>query len=343
LENVLEKIAIIGLTPKSLSAGIALENANLKNTRIVGMDIRRNINKQVKKLKCIPEVTDSYSKAVMDSNLVIIDVPVSSMRDTLQAISSGLPKNSVVVDFCSSKSLVMNWAREILPNSRNFIGGHPLIKSLPESLDDADPNIFLDSIFCLIPDPEANPESVKLVTGLAELLGSKTMFIDAIEHDSFMSAVEYLPILLSAAFVAATSKSNSWRDMHKLTTSNYTISSKLSDTDPRESEAMLLSNSEEMIRWIDAIIAELYKFRGSIYDKSDELFEYLINSWEEHAKWEANAVDIRTPETTLPGQGRFIASSFFGEYLTNRYRSPTKDDDKNDSKEWKYKGRGLRS
>ena len=76
----MEKIALIGLTPKSVSVGIALENANLKNTKIVGMDIRRNINKQVKKLKLISEVTDSYAKAVMDSNLVIIDVPTRNIK-----------------------------------------------------------------------------------------------------------------------------------------------------------------------------------------------------------------------------------------------------------------------
>ena len=339
----MEKIALIGLTPKSVSVGIALENANLKNTKIVGMDIRRNINKQVKKLKLISEVTDSYAKAVMDSNLVIIDVPVSSMRDTLQGISNGLPDNAVIVDFCSSKSLAINLAQEILPNKENFIGGHPLVKKSPASLEEADPSIFHNSVFCLTPDPKADPAAVKLVVGLAELIGSKTMFIDAIEHDSFMSAVEYLPILLSASFVAATSKSKSWRDMHKLTTENYSIFSKLSDTDPRESEAILLSNSDEMVTWIDSIIAELYRFRENISGKSDELFESLVNSWEEHAKWEANAIDIKTSETTLPGQGSYLASSFFGEYLTNRYKSSTNDAKKNDSEEWKYKGRGLRS
>ena len=58
----------------------------------------------------------------------------------------------------------------------------------------------------------------------------------------------------------------------------------MSDTDPRESEAILLSNSEEMVMWIDSIIAELFKYRENISAKSDELFESLVYSWEEHAK-----------------------------------------------------------
>tara|TARA_B100000029_G_scaffold516004_1_gene626074 strand:- start:7655 stop:8674 length:1020 start_codon:yes stop_codon:yes gene_type:complete len=339
----LEKIALIGLTPKSVSLAMALENAKLKNTKIIGMDIRRNVTNQVKKLKLISNITSSYSNAVTDANLVIIDVPISSMKDTLQGISNGLSEISVVVDLCSSKSLAIKLAHEILPNKNNFIGGHPLIKNLPESIEEANSALFQGSIFCLTPDPKADPSAVKLVTGLAELVGSNTMFIDAIEHDSFMSAVEYLPILLSASFVSATTKSSSWRDMHKLTTSNYTNLSKLSDTDPRESEAILLSNSEEMVMWIDSIIAELFKYRENISAKSDELFESLVYSWEEHAKWEANAVETKSADPTLPGQGSYIASSFFGEYLTNRYKSSKQNDKENDTEEWKYKGRGLRS
>ena len=339
----MEKIALIGLTPKSVSLAMALENAKLKNTKIIGMDIRRNVTNQVKKLKLISNITSSYSNAVTDANLVIIDVPISSMKDTLQGISNGLSEISVVVDLCSSKSLVINLAHEILPNKNNFIGRHPLIKNLPESIEEANSALFQGSIFCLTPDPKVDPNAVKLATGLAELIGSNTMFIDAIEHDSFMSAVEYLPILLSASFVSATTKSNSWRDMHKLTTSNYTNLSKLSDTDPRESEAILLSNSEEMVMWIDSIIAELFKYRENISAKSDELFESLVYSWEEHAKWEANAVETKSADPTLPGQGSYIASSFFGEYLTSRYKSSKQNDKENDSEEWKYKGRGLRS
>jgi prephenate dehydrogenase len=66
---------------------------------------------------------------------VVLCVPISTIRETLQQIAPLIAAGSVVIDVCSVKKYPIDWMQRILPAHVNILGTHPMFG--PDSADDS--------------------------------------------------------------------------------------------------------------------------------------------------------------------------------------------------------------
>ena len=328
----MDRITIIGETSMALSIGLALKSANLPNTEIVGSSGDKRVLSTAKDLDAYDKIFTRLGDAIDESKLIVIDIPFSDMRDMLEALGPVVDEGCIITDTSFSKVQVMKWAADILPETVHFVGGHPLMNKPLPSLADANAEIFKGINYCLMPSPSASEDAVKTLANLLEILKAKPLFMDPKEHDSYTSAMEVLPLVLSSAMMSAVSKGESWREMYKLAGSKFSEYSLLAAEDPIDSEAYCLANAEGIIYWLDQMITELYSYRNMIKNEDDELVTSFVQSWENRKKWEIGQV-IPSPESTLPTSGEPMAAAFLGDRLLRRFRQVS-DNDKTDS--WKY-------
>lgn len=315
----MERITIVGMSPIGASIGLGLKRARLRDTEVVGTSRDRDALSTASKIGAVDRTVANLSSAVQGAQLVVLDAPINEIKELLEVIGPILEDGCVLTDTGSAKIPVIEWADENLAAGTSFVGGHPLLKKQVQSLDDADSSLFESIHYCVIPAKSANQQSVKTVVGLVEALGAKPLFLDAHEHDSYAAAMNYLPTVLSSAFVTATAGSEAWREMHRLAASDFGDFSRLASNDPLDNEAASLANPDALVHWLDEMITELYAYRNRIKDRSDDLLDSFVQAWEARARWEANVVlDSEGPR--LPSAGDSMASAFFGERLTERYR-----------------------
>jgi prephenate dehydrogenase len=332
----LERITIVGMSPIGASIGLALKQARLSNTEIVGSSGDRAALSKAAKMGAMDKEISSLGAAVRDAQLIIIDMPFAEMRDLLDAIAPIVEDGCVITDTGTTKVRVLEWADSLLPKDVSFVGGHPLLRKSMQSLDEASASLFEGVEYSIMPSKRADEQAVKTVAGLIETLKARPLFLDLHEHDSYAVAMEVLPMVLSSAFVTTTTGSESWREMHKMATGRFAEVSRLASLDPLDNEASCLANPEALIHWIDQYITELYAFRNQIKEKSDDLVQSFIKAWEGRAKWDAGALS-REKESTLPSAGESMAAAFLGERLINRYKQMTGDDKNKEA--WKYNKR----
>lgn len=329
----MERITIIGTSPVGVSMGLALMSARLKNTEIVGTSGDKRALSAAAKMGAYDKTETLLRPAVKGAQLIVLDLPFAEMREMLEAIGPIVDDGCVITDTCSTKVRVKDWADRFLPKGISFVGGHPLIKREHSMLEDATATLFQGAEYCVMPSASADQQSVKTVIGFIELINARPLFQDPHEHDSYVNAMELLPAVMSAAFTTTVSKSESWREMHKLAGDHFAQSARLSSTDPLDNEAACLANSESLVNWIDKFITELYDFRNMIKDDSEDLVQAFISAWEQHGKWEAGAIG-RDDSNPLPSSRESMATAFFGERLTKRYSGLT-GGEKKDS--WVYR------
>ena len=318
----MERIAIIGMGPLGASIGLGLKKAQLANTEIVGSSGDRDALSRAMKMGAVDQTTMSLGAAIDGAQLLILDMPVADMEELLEAIGPILEEGCVVTDTSATKIPVMQWADQHLPRGISFVGGHPLPKKLPQTLDEAEASIFEGVDYCVIPSKSADQRSVRTVVGLVERLGAKPLFLDLHEHDSYAAAMTYLPIVLSSAYVTATTGSEAWRDMHRLAASEFSEFSRFASVDPADNEAACLANPDALVHWLDQMIAELYSYRNQIKERSDMLLEPFIKAWEARARWEAGVV-AEDNEPRTPSATESMASALVGTRLVERYREMT--------------------
>lgn len=325
----MEKIAIVGVSPVGASIGLALMDRRLNNTEIVITSGDRNIISDVSKLAAANKTTTSMRDAVEDAHLVILDAPVGELREVMDTIGPYVESGAVVTDTSNVKGPVMKWSEELLPQDASFIGGYPLIKSPPESIEAANAGIFSGARYTITPKDDSDQQSIRTVVGLVEAIGATPVFLDPAEHDSYAAAMHHLPMIMSSAFVTATAGSEGWREMHMMAEAQFNTFGKHASNDPLDNEAVCLANPDSIVHWVDQLILELYNYRNEIKsvdnDGGDALLDRFVKAWELRAKWEADAV-VPREGAHLPSAGESMMSAMLGEKLAQRLRSSGKDD-----------------
>ena len=328
----MERLTIVGMSPIGASIGLRLKQGNLRDTEIVGTSGDRGALSAATQMGALDKSVGNLRTAIEGARMVILDMPTTETRELLEAIGPILDDGCVVTDTGTTKVPLMEWADQYLPRGVSFVGGHPLVKRQLTKLEDAAPSLFDGIDYCVLPAKSAGQSSVASIVGLVETLGAKPLFIDAHEHDSFAAAMIYLPAVLSAAFVTATTGGDSWRDMQRLAASDFAEFSRAASQNPEENEAASLASPDALVHWLDQMILELYSYRNRIKDRSDALLDVFVNAWEARAKWEAGVVeyDDRAP---LPSAGDSMTASVLGGRLAEHLRNKRQKEKK---ASWRY-------
>lgn len=329
----MERITIIGVGPLGASIGLGLMKRRLKDTEIVMSSGDRTVLNTLSKMGAANQTIGNLRSAVEGAQLIVLDTPIGEMRELLEAIGPILDDGAVVTDTSATKTPIIAWAETYLRDGVNFVGGHPLPKRMPNSFESADPSIFVDARYTVTPGKSADEASIRTVVGMIEALGSKPLFLDPSEHDSYAAAMHYLPLVMSSAFVNATAGSDGWREMHELADASFDTFSRLASNDPLDNEAVCLASPDALVHWVDQLIGQLYEYRNQIKEKDERLLERFVDSWELRARWEADAV-VPDERTRLPSAAESMASAFFGEKLAKRMQSMRGDDE--DKKRFSY-------
>ena len=331
----MQRIAIVGMGPIGASMGLALKQSKLANIEIVGTSGNKKDLSAASKMGAVDSTTGNLRKALIGADVVIFDSPLHEMSELLEAVGPILEVNAVVTDTGSSKIRVLNWAEEFIPRTASFVAGHPLIRHTMDDVDDADPVVFRGIEYCIIPSRHAREEAVRTVVTIVEAIGAKTVFLDPHEHDSYVAAMNHLPMVMSTAFVTATAGSTAWREMHRLAASDFSDFSRLASNDPAENEVASLANPDALVHWIDQLITELYSYRNQIKEQNKDLLDKFINAWEARARWQAGAVVDNRPGLNLPKTS--FSSLVMGERLADRFSHLSPENTKRDS--WEYRGK----
>ena len=281
-----KRISIIGLGLIGGSIGLALKQNSSAELEIVGYARHPETRSIAQRRGAIDKGADSLESAGTDAEIVIIATPVRAIREIMRNIANYLPSGCVVTDTASTKKHVMQWAREYLPETVSFIGGHPMAGKEQSGINAADAKLFNKCTYCLVEDSTSTLEAKKTIANLVTQVGAKTVFLNASEHDKMVAGISHLPNILSVALVAATSKDSCWNDMSKLAARGYKDTTRLASSDAKMLSDIFLTNQQNISSWIDYFIIELNKMREMINNNCDkELITALSQAKEARQRW----------------------------------------------------------
>lgn len=281
----MNRVAIIGLGLIGGSLALALKRSAAVKVEIVGFSRRSATMSRAIERGIIDRAAEDLVSAVKEADLVIIATPVMTIKDVLEQVSAHLAPGCVVTDTGSTKVKVMQWADEYLPSNVSFIGGHPMAGKETSGINESDPDLFRDCIYCLTPAPSATAEAVQAIEERLGSIGARPFLIDAKAHDNLVAGISHLPMLLSAAFVSTTVGNPSWSEMAKLAARGYRDLSRLASGNPEMNSDICLTNREEIIYWVDCYLEELKEYRRLILEDGGGLRNALASAREAREEW----------------------------------------------------------
>ncbi|MBN1579504.1 MAG: prephenate dehydrogenase/arogenate dehydrogenase family protein, partial [Anaerolineae bacterium] len=310
-------ITIIGMGLIGTSIGLAIRNARGDEIQIVGHDKEQGVAGAAKRMGAVHKVERNLFSACSEADMIVLAIPASGVKETLELVANDLKSGCVITDTASLKVPVLKWADQFLPEDVSFVGGDPILFGDDAGIESARADLFEKKLYCIVPSPRASSDAVKLVTDLAAMLGAIPHYIDPYEHDGLIGGTEHIADILAVVLLGSLSSSNGWHDMRRLCGATFDRVTCFSASDPAEYRDRALLNSDNVVRWIDAVQEELFNFRTLIKRGDADVIEnYYQTQMDVRKKWlEDQATQIwdkKADSADIPKAGEFFGQMLFG-------------------------------
>ncbi|MEO5707761.1 MAG: prephenate/arogenate dehydrogenase family protein [Alteraurantiacibacter sp.] len=259
-----QRIAIIGLGLIGGSIGLAVRE-DLPDVVTTGYDIDPAVRQRARERGLADAIYDDAGEAVRGADLVILCVPVGSMREAAASIAPDLSPECVVSDVGSSKRTITDTLTDALPGFE-VIPAHP-VAGTENSGPDAGFSALFHQRWCIItPPPGADRDKVAALVDLWESLGAMVETMDADHHDRVLAVTSHIPHLIAYTIVGTAS------DMEQVTRSEvikysaggFRDFTRIAASDPTMWRDVFLNNKEAVLEMLDTFLTDLALMREAI-------------------------------------------------------------------------------
>jgi prephenate dehydrogenase len=199
------KLALIGVGLIGGSAAAAWR-AEGAVSHVTGFDLDSTAAERGRARGVVDAVAGTLVQAVSGADLVLVAVPVLSMRGVFDEIARHVPAHAIITDVGSTKVSVMDAARDgfaAAGGMSRFVPGHPIAGRELPGVEFADAQLFRGKLVITTPNAQTSTEAITLVESLWQRAGARVARMDAAGHDRIFAAVSHLPHLLAFGLVAS--------------------------------------------------------------------------------------------------------------------------------------------
>ncbi len=269
------QISLIGLGQIGASVGLAL-SSQPELVKRIGHDKQSAVMQKARQLGAVDRTENNLISAVREADLVFLSLPLDQIRPTLEFISQDLIEGAVVMDTAPVKEVVRQWAKDILPPGRHYIGLTPVLNpaylhDIYAGIESAHSDLFQRGLIAITTTAETDSQAIKVAADLTRLLGAFPLFADQAEMDGILASTNLLPSLLAAALLNATVGQPGWTDGRKIAGRAYAEATGPMALlpSPAALAEQAIHNRENALRVIDGLTAALQSIRSDIL-KGDE-------------------------------------------------------------------------
>lgn len=258
----------LGLLGGSISLAVLRSFAQVK---VVGYTHRPSTRDKARQLAVASEVVDDIRQSVSDSDVVILATPLCTFENIFVEIADALPSGCIVTDVGSTKSLPHRWADKKLPKNVHYVGSHPIAGSEQRGVEYARDDLFDQAMCVLTTTEKTNRQALQILKTFWSKLGCVVKIMAPAEHDRIFANVSHLPHMIAAALINA----NSNEDL-KFAGKGFMDTSRVASGPANIWADVLLTNTKNISRGIDKVIAELTKLKKAIKGENKREIEKLL-------------------------------------------------------------------
>jgi prephenate dehydrogenase len=205
-------------------------------------------------------VIDKYetqiNRAVSNSDLIIVAVPLRSIAGIFKAISKEISPQTIITDVGSAKASVIADAKQYLgQHFPYFVPGHPIAGTEKSGVTASFAELFEDHKVILTPLSETNAQAIDTVTTMWQKIGATVVKMSVAQHDEILAATSHLPHLLAYSLVDTLNQMN--EQAFEFAAGGFRDFSRIASSDPTMWHDISLSNR-------DAILKMLELFRNNL-------------------------------------------------------------------------------
>lgn len=264
--------AIVGLGLIGGSYAKALRN--IKVRKILGMDISHGIARACLNANMIDEVIEADGSNLKEADVIICSVYpeaiVGFVRQNVQNFAEGM----LMTDATGVKGTMPHDIQALLPESCEFISGHPMAGRQGSGLGMSDAAIFNNSNYIIVPTEKNSPEAVRWLEEFAKALGcARSVKVSTEDHDKIIAYTSDLPHITAVALVNSASYNE---NTQYFIAGGFRDATRVADINPDLWSDLFLSNRANVIAEIENYQKQLERWKKAIEDNDREALKEIM-------------------------------------------------------------------
>ncbi|ADL07394.1 prephenate dehydrogenase [Thermosediminibacter oceani] len=212
----------------------------------------------------INSADESSFRALKRADIIFICTPVLSIVPVVKRLAPFIKRGAVVTDTGSTKRVVVNSVKEVLPEGVAFVGGHPMAGSQYSGYGFSRADLFSKSPYILTPAEETPLEAVETLKALVFKIGAVPHIMTPEEHDGMAAAVSHLPQVIATSLVNAVRESDTSGEYLKLAGRGYKDTTRIASSAAGIWIDILLTNRDEVLNMISIFKKQLGELQRAI-------------------------------------------------------------------------------
>ena len=255
------KITIIGVGLLGGSIGLAVKRRKLAR-QTAGFVRRAASLRDCEKAGAVDFATTDLLAAVWEADLVILCAPLGQMRRLAERLLPALEPGTVVTDVGSVKSGVVRELESLIADSgAHFVGGHPMAGAEKTGVSAARADLFENAICVVTPTRKTNRAALKKVRQFWKAVGSRVLELAPEMHDALVSRSSHLPHVAAATLANLVLHPAQPKLQAALCANGFRDTTRIASGSPEMWRDVALANRKNLVKSLDAFVAELQKFR----------------------------------------------------------------------------------
>lgn len=269
------KLSIVGVGLIGGSLGLALKNKLKDQIYIAGYG--RNIKnlEEAKRIGAIDDIASDFEE-IARSDFIYLSTPVLSMLPIIKALIPFLTPGTIITDAGSTKSLIFDEIKKMLPDGIYYIAGHPMTGREKSGVAAAKADLFEGKMYVIIDDETVPQEAYDKLMRILEKTDARFSRLSIEEHDKAASVISHIPHVAASALVHLLEKSPSQNIAKNLIGGGFRDTTRIASSNADMWADILMSNADCIAKDIDKYIEILSRLKSAVSEKNrDKLYDYF--------------------------------------------------------------------
>lgn len=215
-------------------------------------------------LGLIDRYSQKASELIPTADMIMLAVPMLSMREQLQLIKPHVSPDAVITDAGSVKTPFIADARAVFGCLEQIVPGHPIAGRERTGVDASDATLFRNRRVLLTPVEETTQIAIEKVTMLWQCTGAEVESLSPDHHDRVLAATSHLPHVLAFALVDTLATHQEAEEIFRYAAGGFKDFSRIASSDPVMWRDVCLTNRQALLNAMDSLEEHTKALRDAI-------------------------------------------------------------------------------
>ena len=233
----------------------------------------------LKRFKFKFKLIKKIDKKISECDFIVICAPLSEYKKIFLACNRYSKKGVLITDVGSAKKNTITKINKIKRKDIKWISSHPIAGSEVSGPLNGNENLFVNKWSVIIKQKNSQNKEMKKILKFWKLLGSKTISMDADQHDKIFAITSHLPHLIAYNLIltATNFKISNKNNVLRFSAGGLRDFSRIAASNEIMWRDIFFNNKSNMLKVIDLFIKNLKIFKQDIKSNRKNLETKLKN------------------------------------------------------------------